>query len=106
MPSMIEERDYHSLICVKSKLFAISGTLSNTNCEVYDKISYKFVALETPTFSSCNVHTVSIGSKMFVFQNNTKFVLCYDVDKNEWSQESCKATENICYYSTVKMVLY
>ena len=106
MPSMIERRYGHSLVCVKSKLIAVGGTFLNTNCEVFDKLSYKFVALETPKFSSCLVQAVSIGSKIFVFQNFTKVVLCYDVDKDEWSEESFKATENIRYYSTVKMVLY
>ena len=106
MPNMIESRHDHSLFCVKNKLFAIGGDVSfNTYCEVYDKISNMFVTLETPMFSSCYVQTVSIGSKIFVFQNNTRDVLCYDVLKDEWSEDVCEATENICFYSTVRVPL-
>ena len=74
MPSMTEERSSHSLICVKSKLFAIGGTFLNTDCEVYDKTSNMFVTLEASSFLSYNVKSVLIGSKIFVYQNDTKVV--------------------------------
>ena len=106
MPNMIEERSNHSLIFVKSKLFAIGGTLSNTNCEVFDKISNMFVTFKTPKFRSFIVTAVSIGGKIFVFQNESQVVLCYDVDKDEWTENSCKATEKICDYSPVRVPLY
>ena len=106
MPSMIKASRSHSLICVKRKLFAIGGTFSNTNCEVYDKTSNIFVTLKTPSFLSYRVKSVSVGSKMFVLQNNTQIVLCYHADKDEWSKEFCEATENISYYSAVKMPSY
>ena len=106
MPNMIEERRIHSLISVKRKLFAIGGTFSKTNCEVYDKTSNMFVKLETPSFLLCRVKSVLVGSKIFFFQNGTLSVLCYDVDIDEWSQEISKAIENIDYYSTVKVPSY
>ena len=107
MPNMIEGRCGHSLICFKSKLFAINGGLwLNIDCEVFDKISNKFVKLETPDFFSYRVKCNLVRSKILVFQNGTHVVLCYDVDKNEWSQESCEATKNIYRYSTVKEPIY
>ena len=106
MPNMINRRCLHSLVPFKNKLFAIGGTYYNTNCEVFDKVSNMFVTFETPKFISSSVRAVSIGSKIFVFQDDTKIVLCYDVDKDEWSEEFCEATENICYYSAVKMPSY
>ena len=107
MPSMIEDRYNHSLVCFKRKLFAIGGGLSShTNCEVFDKTSNKFVTLEAPNFLSFQVKSVLVGSKIFVFQNDTKVVLCYDVDKDEWSKEFCEATKNICDYSAVKVPSY
>ena len=106
MPSMIEERSNHSLVCFKRKMFAIGGADYNTNCEVFDKISNKFVILEAPNFFSYNVESALVGSKILVFQNYTEVLLCYDVDKDEWSKELCKATENIYYYSVVKMPSY
>ena len=106
MPSMIEERRSHSLICVKSKLFAFGGTLSNTSCEVYDKTSNMFVTIKLPEFYPSNVKAVSIESKMFVLSSINPKVLCYDVDKDKWSKEVCKATENQQYFSSVKLPLY
>ena len=106
MPNMIEERSHHSLVSLKSKLFAIGGANLNTNCEVFDKTSDMFVTLKTPKFYSRYVTAVLVKSKLFVFQSCKQLVLCYDVDKDKWSEESCEATENIIYFSSVKLPLY
>merc|ERR1712240_406733 len=103
---MIEERRRHSLVCIKGKLIAIGGNRLNTNCEVFDKISNMFVTLKTPKFRSFIVTAVSIGSKILVFQNESQVVLCYDVDRDEWTEKSCKAIKNLCNYSTVTVPLY
>ena len=106
MPNMIEGRCGHSLICFKSKLFAIGGGRLDTNCEVYDKTSNMFVTLKAPDFRSSSVQAVSIGSKILVFQNNTRDVLCYDADKDQWLKDFFEATENIDSYSTVRVPLF
>ena len=105
MPNMIERRCGHSLVCFKRKLYAIGGVSLYTNCEVYDKTSNKFVTLEAPRFLSYEVKSNLIGSKIFVFQNGRRAVLCYDADKEQWSKDSFEATKNICYYSTVRVPL-
>ena len=106
MPSMIEVRCSHSLVCFKSKLFAIGGSFLNTNCEVYDKTSNMFVALETPSFLSFYVKSFLVGNKILVIQYDTKVVYCYDADKDQWSEDVCEAIENICFYSTVRVPLF
>ena len=107
MPSMVTSRSSHSLICVKSKLFAIGGTNDlNTNCEVFDETSNMFVELKTPKLCSYSVTAVSIGSKIFVLHNYTQVVFCYDVVKDEWSEECCEATENNNMYSSVTVPLF
>ena len=106
MPSMNERRCCHSLVCVKSKLFAIGGAALDADCEIFDKISNMFVTLETPNFHTYILRAVSIGSRIFVLHDSTQVVLCYDVDKDEWTEESCKAIENISYYSSVIVPLY
>ena len=105
MPNMIEERSSHSLVCVKSKLFATGGERLDTGCEVYDKTSNKFVTLEAPSFLSCCVKSNSVRSRILSFKNETPVALCYDVDKIEWLVGSCEAIENVNNYSTVKVPL-
>ena len=105
MPSMIERRFYHSLVSFKSKLFAIGGERFNTNCEVYDKTSNMFVTLETPSFLSYGVKSVLVGSKILVFQNDTKVVLRYDVDKDQWSKNSLEFTDYTGFFATVRVPL-
>ena len=106
MPSMIKKRKHHSLVCVKSKLFAIGGAHHNTNCEFFYKTTNMFVTIKLPEFWSSNVEAVSVGSKIFVFSSFSPITLCYDVDKEKWSKKSCKATKNLQYYSSVKIPLY
>ena len=103
MPSMIEERNHHSLVCVRSKMFAIGGAKLNTKSEVFDRISNKFVKLKTPNFLTFGMVSVLAATKIFVFQDFGKSAFCYDVDKNKWSEESCKASKKIRHYSLVKI---
>ena len=106
MPSMNERISEHSLVCVKSKLFAIGGLYSNISCEVFDKISNVFVKLKSPKLYSRGLTAVSIGSKIFVLNYLKQFVLCYNVDNNDWSETSCKAIEGISEYTPVRVLLY
>ena len=91
MPSMIESKILHSLVVVKNKLFAIGGTRSDT-CEVFDNTCRKFVAFKSPPLSFRN-KAVSVGNKILVFHNSAQSIACYNVDKEEWSEESCEATK-------------
>ena len=37
-----------------------------------------------------------------IFQNDSLSIVYYDVDKDEWSEESCDATKAFSCFSTVK----
>ena len=103
MPSMISSRTGHSLVSVKSKLLAIGGLSNTQSCEIFDKTSSVFVTLEAPNcLSRMIVGTALIGNTVLVFQSETKVVLCFNVDNNLWSEESCEATGSICGYSSIK----
>ena len=46
---------------------------------------------------------ISVGNKILLLKDETKLVLCYDVDKDEWLRESREATVDISRYSLVKV---
>ena len=95
MPSLIEIDRDHSMVSVKNKLFVFGGLYLNTSCEVFDKTSNRFVTLKSLDFiKSFYMNAISVGNKILLFTHEAKFVLCYDVDKDEWSRESCVVTED------------
>ena len=47
--------------------------------------------------------TFSIENKIFVLQDESLNIISYDIDKNEWSEESCEVTKNIRFFSSVKV---
>ena len=68
---------------------------------------YLFVAINSPPVEYVHLNkAISIGSKILVFQGNEESILCYDVDKNKWSEESCEVTEDLEEYSCVKLLSY
>ena len=101
MSSMIEERSHHSLVVVKSKLFAVR----DETCEVFDSTCKTFVALK-PSIVFYAQQALSIGSKIFIFQNDTSYTVVYDVDNNSWSKASCEATYNVVDYSCAAVPLH
>ena len=105
MPNMISGKYRHSLVVVKSKLFVI-GRNPDTN-EVLDNICKKFVAIKSPQISSFGYlrlnHAISIGNKIVLFQDDKPVAMCYDVDKEEWSEEQCEVTNRLEFFSCVKI---
>ena len=105
MPNMIQSKRRHSLVAVRNKLFVIA--YGSDICEVYEDRSKKFVALKSPPVEDIYLNkAISIGSKIFVFQDNKAAVLCYDVDKNEWSEESCEITKFLEFFCCVTIPIY
>ena len=95
MPNMIEERRCHSLAAVKHKLFVFGFRSS----EVYDSTLKKFVSLkERPSSLSYDwenfYNLLSIGSKLVRFGYWSNTALYYDVEMNEWSEESFKVNKD------------
>ena len=84
MPNMIERKSGHGLVVVRNKLFVIGS--GNGSCEVFDNKCGKFVVLKSTKLFLDNLNTIiPIGDSFFVFCDDSKSVLCYDVNKNEWS---------------------
>ena len=93
----------HSLVTVENKMFVIPYV--NNNCEVFDIVCKKFVDFKLP-HTLFFIKAMSIRNKMIIFQYNRSSVVCYDVEKDEWSEEICKVTEDLRDFLCVKMAQY
>ena len=102
MPNMNSSKYEHSLVVVKHKLFVISKR--EDNCEVFDNICKKFITLKSPDFKCFfSISAFSIANKVFVLLNELSKIICYDTNKNEWSEESCQVTKNFRWFSSMKL---
>ena len=78
-----------------------------TFCETFDKTSNRFVTLKSLNFiDSYGMKAILVGDKILLLKDETKLVICYDFEKDEWSRDSCKATVDTCCYSLVKVPVY
>ena len=105
MPCMSEARSSHGCVAVGSKLFVIGGCIDLAS-EMFESVSNQFVAVKRnfivpDEFNFVQVH--SIGRKFRVFGNHRRTVWCYDVDKEEWSLDSCELTKDIGDFRCVKL---
>ena len=91
------------MIAVSNNLFAISRNIYN--CEVYDSVCKKFVFLKCqPTIlDRYNRQAVSVGRTIMIFKEFLKGVAIYDVDKNEWSEESIEVTKHNMVFHCLKL---
>ena len=48
---------------------------------------------------------MSIGNRIVILQNSGT-LFCYDVDKDEWSEESCEITKDLEDFSVAKLPWY
>ena len=97
MPGMIEGRSQHDLIAVSNKLFAVGG--NRNTCEVYDSFCEKFVFLkQIPSKFNVGLNisckAVAIGRNLMIFKGCSSRVIVYNLDKDEWVEDSCKVVEN------------
>ena len=106
MPSMIEKRSSHSLVVVKRKLFVIGGSRTQPNCEFFDNVCKKFVALKSISLRHKRVEAVSIGNKILVVEPLRRTLLSYDVEKDECSEEPCSAIEDLVNFAFIKLHPY
>ena len=113
MPNMIEGRSFHASVAIKNKLFIIGSFSANgiKPCEIFDSKIRKFVLLKqvpsTLRFKLANIaNTSSIGNKFVSISYESSTALCYDVEKDEWSEETFDVTKkrrNFCCALTPKM---
>ena len=100
LPNMNSSKGSHSLVVVKIKLFVISQT--TYSFEVFDNICKRFITLNPPNLNCYSIST-SIGNRIYIFKEEDSKLISYDVDKNEWLEESCEVTENLKEFSVVKV---
>ena len=106
MPDMVEARSCHSMVVVRGKLFVTgSNRCNNRNLQVFDETSNRFAILKTRNYLKPN-KALAIGGEIFIFHHNTAHVTVYNVDKNEWSKIDFVATNEVSYYSCVKVPLF
>ena len=101
MPGMITGKCYHTLVAAKDKLFVVDCG----NCEVFDNVCKRFVAFKSPYNIQIN-QAVSVGNKIVIIKvtNSHEYLsVCYDLDKDEWSEESCVVADDFDCFSTVKL---
>ncbi len=102
MPAMNSAKVGHSLVVVRNKLFVISKQADT--CEVYDNTCKKFITIKSPDLSSFySVTTYSIGNKIYVLLDDLPKLICYDVEKNKWSEATCEVKRDLRYFSYVKV---
>ena len=95
MPNMVEGRFRHVLFAAQNKLFAIGG-MESASCEVYDSRSKVFVLLKSPkgvlSFDFKNAAgAFCYRNKILVYQSNSPTIAFYDIEKQEWCEETYKS---------------
>ena len=104
MPSMINARSHHSQIAIRNKLFVVR----RESCEMFDSDNQRFVLIKKPmkrnlSFFHKPFQAVSIGNKIVAYQHDIQTCSCYDIEKDEWSEEEFELTRNLKYFSCVKV---
>ena len=117
-PGMMEQRAGHGSVVSGRKVFVIGAHTRGyfwqhrpgifREVEYYDPDYQQFVALTLPPkcyqyrlFWIMPMQTVYIGGKIYIFQENDKEILTYDVERNEWSSIS-QIPRNYVAFACVK----
>ena len=103
MPNTINRKSFHNLVVVKEKLFVIDKGIDS--CEVYDNVCKKFVSLKNQP-SIAHSKCVPMCNKIIIFQEKISSLICYDVNKDEWAEESCQVTRHLQDFSLAKLPQY
>ena len=93
MPKMIIRRENHKSVAIKNKLFVVGGCSRDggKTCEVFDSTCNMFLLLK-PNLASVGFYfsylseVIALGSKLVVFSNYNKNILCYDLEFDKWSE--------------------
>ena len=101
IPNMIEGKFVHSSVAIRNKLF-VFGSYSgkgSKSCEVFDCNCKNFILLKQFPSKLTFDNTFSIGNKLVTIGNNSSTVLHYDVEKDEWSEETFNLTRGRSFFS-------
>ena len=99
MPQMVTGKRGPGLVVVRNKLFVVGME----SFEVFDDVCRKFVVHKSQPMSCTPVvDAVAFGNTVRVFRRGLPDnVACYDVEKDEWSVETCQVATNLVAYSCV-----
>ena len=104
MPEMIEARERHKMVAVRSKLFFIGGR--NETCEVFDSESNKFTFVHPPERLLDHLQfptgVVLVGEKFLVF-GNEEGALLFDTEQNEWLYRVFDLSINLSRFGCTKI---
>ena len=103
MPSMIHKRQSHSLVAVKNKLFAVGG--GGISFEVYDSCCKKFVVMKLPPKLTAEFDSTAVlmGSRIVVLQRFSESIAFYDVEKNQWSEETYERGKHYNFEECIRL---
>ena len=105
MPSMINAQFSHSQITVKNKLFIIS--YNRSTCEVFDSECQKFVLINKPKIDYVDHNSpfgaFSVSKKIVVYDSWREVFSYYDIEKDEWSEETFELTKGLGAFACVKV---
>ena len=97
MGGMTSQRSGHGLVATGSKMFAVWGSF-DASVDVFDVFCGRFVAVTSP-FQSDYFGAVCMRGDVFVFYQNSRRLLRYDVGKKSWREEAVyETTDNMNYY--------
>ena len=105
-PSMLEQRENHTVISISNKMFVIGGCGYNMNCEVFDVVTRKFTYIGSWPKWTGNIspyQIVSFGYNVYIFledYQNGFNVHSYDVKNDSLSYKTSlnlKNTMNFCF---------
>ena len=106
MPDMNAKRYLHKTCVVKNKMFVVGGCFYTSDCEVFDSLSNMFVWLKmSERFHDKRLFNgvFSIGSRFVALSDFSKTALWYDVENDEWSEETCEVSEHLEQFSCAKI---
>ena len=103
MPGTVRARRMHGQAAVGDKLFVVGSE----DCEVFDSTSRQFALISEPMRSRDvgrkPFQVVSVGKRIVVFDCNSVAFLCYDVEKDEWSEGEVEGKMEICRFACAKV---
>ena len=103
IPNMVKTRYGHKSVAINNKLFVVSG-LENTTSEVFDSTCKQFSLFKQPsTYLIGLTEVISVGSKLFLIKSRSAKVFIYDVEKGEWSEESCETMKDLQSFCCAKV---
>ena len=100
-------RCYHQSFVIKNKFYVIGGGTEVS--EVYDSTCKKFTSLKKPVMQDHKkllidpVAAFSIGSKIYIFSENSFKVLIFNYETNKWYEKLCQASKGISNFAVVKV---